>query len=90
MSNARKEMEIDIGSETWTDTWDAHWRRIGAWSLELASARAVNRDASVATRHDPLLAVLDSPKRAEFLGDLGLAISGPESEQANPDRQLLV
>ena len=53
------------------DTWEARWRRIAAWSAELALVQS----AKARVLAHPLIAILDKPKerpkRAEFLEDLG-------------------
>jgi HD-like signal output (HDOD) protein len=76
--------------ETWVDEcidpWDAHWKRVFAWSAELALASGLKREPQA----EPLIAVLDSPRGSEFLADLGLSISGPQPEVPKPAREMLV
>jgi len=84
MDNARKGVELDLGAEASTDTWDAHWRRIGAWSIGLAAARGLTLQMA----DDPLLAVLDAPKCGEFLQDLGVLSIPVEPANSNREREI--
>ena len=52
-----------------SDSWNARYRRLAAWSSELT--RAMGSDPEFALSH-PLIAVLDGRRRAEFLEDLGI------------------
>ena len=55
------------------DTWEARWRRVAAWSAELARVQGTNAQLLA----HPLIAIIDRPKGAEFLEDLGIEIASP-------------
>ena len=76
------------------DTAEAHRRRVAAGCAELARARGMTPAQELvlekaARTHHRLLAVLDSPRQAEFLHDIGVAIATPEPPAARPDPEIL-
>jgi hypothetical protein len=60
--------------EVQPDTWEARWRRVAAWAAELARIQG----ARARLLAHPLIVILDTPKRAEFLEDLGIEIASPD------------
>ncbi len=61
-----------------TDRFDAHCKRVAAWTVELARARGLNGEEQsdlerAALLHHNLLSVLQGNARAAFLADLGVA-----------------
>ena len=69
-----------------SDSWNARYRRLAAWSSELT--RAMGSDPEFALSH-PLIAVLDGRRRAEFLEDLGIRIAAPGPTAPATDRNIL-
>jgi len=67
-------------------TWESHWRRVAAWSSELALPRGTGQSF---ISHHPLISVLDGPKRTEFLEALGIELATPDPEAAESDPQIL-
>ena len=74
------------------DAPHAHRRRVEAWCAELARARGMAPEQEsvlekTALGRHRLLSVVDGPRRAEFLCDLGVSIAAPEVQGGRPGPQ---
>jgi putative nucleotidyltransferase with HDIG domain len=70
--------------DTARERFDAHCKRVAAWTVELARSRGLNVEQQdnlerAALTHHSLLATLRGPGRAAFLGDLGIEELDPET-----------
>jgi len=64
--------------------FDAHCKRVAAWTVELARVRGLNPQEeqkleTAALSHHSLVAVLRGPARTTFLADLGIQEKDPEN-----------
>jgi putative nucleotidyltransferase with HDIG domain len=84
MGNARELSEI--AADSWSlvdlsfDPWEAHWKRMSAWSAELALAQGRQPPPHA----HPLVAILDTSKGARLLSDLSIKTAAPDATAPKP------